>query len=72
MSCVESRVLFAHVEAGIHVLTMLCALTAHNIDSQKDTGGSSNPWSAKLNNLNFHPLEVVFSYRDPQLQVGEN
>ena len=24
------------------------------------------------NNLNFHPLEVVPRYRDPQLQVGEN
>ena len=23
-------------------------------------------------NLNFHPLEVVFRYRDPQLQVTEN
>ena len=23
------------------------------------------------NNLNFHPLEVVSRYRDPQLQVGE-
>ena len=23
-------------------------------------------------NLNFHPLEVVSRYRDPQLQVGEN
>ena len=31
-----------------------------------------NPCSAKLNNLNFHPLEVVSRYRDPQLQVGEN
>ena len=31
-----------------------------------------NPSSAKLNNLNFHPLEVVCRYRDPQLQVGEN
>ena len=28
--------------------------------------------NAKLNNLNFHPLEVVSRYRDPQLQVGEN
>ena len=27
---------------------------------------------AKLNNLNFHPLEVLSRYRDPQLQVGEN
>ena len=26
----------------------------------------------KLKNLNFHPLEVVSRYRDPQLQVGEN
>ena len=23
-------------------------------------------------NLNFHPLEVVFRCRDPQLQVGDN
>ena len=27
---------------------------------------------ARLCNLNFHPLEVVSRYRDPQLQVGEN
>ena len=26
----------------------------------------------KLNYLNFHPLEVVSRYRDPQLQVDEN
>ena len=25
-----------------------------------------------LNHLNFHPLEVVSRYRDPQLQVGKN
>ena len=34
-----------------------------------------NPYPAEINNLNFHPLEVVSSYRDPQLQVlqmGEN
>ena len=29
---------------------------------------SINLYTAKLNNLNFHPLEL---YRDPQLQVGE-
>ena len=29
----------------------------------------SGVW-AKLNNLNFHPLEVVAHYRDPQLQAG--
>ena len=31
-----------------------------------------NPSPAKLTNLNFHPLEVVSRYHDPQLQVGEN
>ena len=31
-----------------------------------------NPCPAKLNNLNFHPLEVVYRYRDPQLQVAKN
>ena len=30
-----------------------------------------NSERAKVFNLNFHPLEVVFRYRDPQLQVGE-
>ena len=28
--------------------------------------------SAKLFNLNCHPLDVVSSYRDPQHQMGEN
>ena len=31
-----------------------------------------NPYPAKLIYLNFHPLEVVARYRDPQLQVVEN
>ena len=31
-----------------------------------------NPLPAKLNNLNYQPLEVVSRYRDPQLQVAEN
>ena len=31
-----------------------------------------NPYAVKLIYLNFHPLEVVFHYRNPQLQVGEN
>ena len=31
-----------------------------------------NPLTAKLFNLNFHPLEVVSRYSDPQLQVSEN
>ena len=29
-------------------------------------------YPAKLNNINFQPLEVVSRYRDPQLQVAEN
>ena len=33
---------------------------------------NANPCHAKLIYLNFHPLEVVSRYRDPQLQVGEN
>ena len=31
-----------------------------------------NPLTAKLFNLNCHPLEVVSRWRDPQLQVGAN
>ena len=31
-----------------------------------------NPLTAELFNLNFHPLEVVSRWRDPQLQVNEN
>ena len=31
-----------------------------------------SPLTAKLFNLNFHPLEVVSRWRDPQLQVSEN
>ena len=30
------------------------------------------PLAAKLFNLNFHPLEVVSRWRDPQLQVSKN
>ena len=40
----------------------------------KDISGLrlANPWGATLQNLYFHPLEVVSRYRDPQVQVGEN
>ena len=31
-----------------------------------------NPSTAKLFGINFHPLEVVSRWRDPQLQVSEN
>ena len=36
------------------------------------TGNGKVPLTAKLFNLNFHPLEVVSRCRDPQLQVSEN
>ena len=29
------------------------------------------PHPAKLNNLIFHPLEIVSRYHEPQLQVAE-
>ena len=32
----------------------------------------NNPSPAKLIYSNFHPLEIVSRYRDPQLQVAEN
>ena len=33
---------------------------------------SLNPYLTESIYLNFHPLEVVSRYRDPQLKVGEN
>ena len=30
------------------------------------------PLKRRIKNVNFHQLEVVSRYRDPQLQVGEN
>ena len=38
----------------------------------RDAKWCFNPLTAKLFNLNFHPLEVVSRWRDPQLQVSEN
>ena len=37
-----------------------------------ESPSSFNPLTAKLFNLNFHPLEIVSRWRDPQLQVSEN
>ena len=36
------------------------------------SGLGFNSYPAELIYLNFHPLEVVSRYRDPQLQVSEN
>ena len=38
--------------------------------SVADGGQTINPLTAKLFNLNFHPLEIVYRWRDPQLQVS--
>ena len=43
-----------------------------NPRSRTFQAGSFNPFTAKLFNLNFHPLEVVSCWRDSQLQVSEN
>ena len=42
-----------------------------NLDVRRQTL-TFNPLTAKLLNLNFHPLEVVSRWRDPQLKVSEN
>ena len=47
---------------GIHVGLLEMQRHAHNI----------NPPIAKLFNWNFHPLEDVSCWRDPQLQLSEN
>ena len=31
-----------------------------------------HPFQAKVSYVNFHPIEVVSRYREPQLQAGEN
>ena len=41
-------------------------------DLHQAQSGHIIPYPAKLIYLNFHPLDVVSRYRDPQLQVGEN
>ena len=46
-----------------------CWATKHQANNCRS---SLNPLTAKLFNLNFHPLEVVSRWRDPQLQVSEN
>ena len=66
---------------GTHVLKRQIAVTANLRDEQlrclclhcaNNRNYWLNPARAKLNNLNFHSIEAVSRYRDPQLQVGEN
>ena len=58
---------------------MLCSMFNHVIEnkytflkSRNNFVGSLTPFSSELIYLNFHTLEVVSRYRDPQLQVAEN
>ena len=52
---------------------LILVLVYHgHVDTFCDLGTSINPLTAKWFNLNFHPLEVVSRWRDPQLQVSEN
>ena len=55
-------------------LVMCAPWSRDEIRVETLTVGTSlvNPLPAKLFNLNFHPLEVVSRWRDPQLQVSEN
>ena len=50
-------------------LNIISILVAYNLDWDL-----LNIWgsTAKLFNLNFHPLEVVSRWRETQLQVSEN
>ena len=46
-------------------------LNQHRVNIWCLLGYCVNPLTAKLFNLNFHSLEVVSRWRDPQLQVSE-
>ena len=56
---------------GIHYFTTKLK-TKMDVIPRGCFNNQSNPLPAKLFYLNFHPLEVVSRYRDPQLQVDEN
>ena len=47
-------------------------LTSKEAELYSEMSHITNSHSAKFNNYNFHPLEAVSRYRDPQVQVGEN
>ena len=51
-------------------LLVICGILSKNTTEYLHF--SFNPLTAKLFNLNFHPLEVVSHWRDPQIQVSEN
>ena len=60
---------FTAAEIWSAVITMYVGI---NLVSARLSIGYFNSLPAKISYLNFHLLEVVGRYRDPQLQVGEN
>ena len=58
----------------INTVVRLCRREGVPVTLQKRVSQTIliNPFPAKLSYLNFHPLEVVSRYHDPQLQVVEN
>ena len=46
--------------------------TVYHLSTEGSVPTALSPYPAKLIYLNFHPLEVVARYRDPQILVGEN
>ena len=55
-------------------LVRLLYVTAYPLQCDKIgiNTGKFNPLTAKIFNFNFHPLEVLSRWRDPQLKVSEN
>ena len=45
---------------------------ATGADRSRRSIPSFNHYPAKINNVNFQPLDAVYRYRDPQLHVAEN
>ena len=69
----------AHRGCAYNLIHVQCSKLFNGIEcAVLDTYGqilywcTINPFTAKLINLNLHPLEVVSRWRDPQLQVSEN
>ena len=63
-----SRVYWDTISLEIMIVDLLYLKLVHNLKNTHII----NPLTAKLFNLDFHPLEVVSRWRDPQLQVSEN
>ena len=77
---VYSHLAFRRRRVYIVIIVLSCPfLRVISLHNQQITNVNSlmaqssfNPLTAKLFNLNFHSLEVVSRWRDPQLQVSEN